>query len=91
MVVDADDAYARAALEALEATFGAKPYLTRGGGSIPVAEMFESILDRAPVMLGFANPDDHAHAPNEFMRLDNYEMGIRTLIRYWDAVAEVKP
>ena len=53
--------------------------------------MFESILDRAPVMLGFANPDDHAHAPNEFMRLDNYEMGIRTLIRYWDAVAEVKP
>jgi acetylornithine deacetylase/succinyl-diaminopimelate desuccinylase-like protein len=91
VVVDADDAYARAALGALEATFGAKPYLTRGGGSIPVAEMFETILGRAPVMLGFANPDDHAHAPNEYMRLDNYEMGIRTLIRYWDAVAEVKP
>jgi acetylornithine deacetylase/succinyl-diaminopimelate desuccinylase-like protein len=91
VVVDADDAYARAALDALEATFGARPFLTRGGGSIPVAEMFETIFGRAPVMLGFANPDDHAHAPNEYLRLDNYETGIRTLCRYWDAVAEVTP
>jgi acetylornithine deacetylase/succinyl-diaminopimelate desuccinylase-like protein len=90
LVVDADDPFARAALEAIEATFSAKPLLVRGGGSIPVAEMFDTLLGRAPVMLGFANPDDHAHAPNEFMRLDNYETGIRTLVRYWDAVAEIR-
>jgi len=90
VVVDADDPFARAALDAIEATFGATPLLVRGGGSIPVAEMFDTLLGRAPVMLGFANPDDHAHAPNEFMRLDNYETGIRTLVRYWDAVAEIR-
>jgi acetylornithine deacetylase/succinyl-diaminopimelate desuccinylase-like protein len=91
VVTDPSGPYAQAALRALEDTFGAVPLLTRGGGSIPVAEMFDTLLDRSPVMLGFANPDDHAHAPNEFMRLDNYETGIRTLCRYWDAVAEIKP
>ena len=91
VVTDPTGPFATAALAALEAAFGAKPFLTRGGGSIPVAEMFDTILGRSPVMLGFANPDDHAHAPNEFMRLDNYETGIRTLVRYWDAVAEIRP
>ena len=89
VVTDPNGPFARAALAAIEATFGAKPFLTRGGGSIPVAEMFDTLLGRSPVMLGFSNPDDHAHAPNEFMRLDNYETGIRTLVRYWDAVAEI--
>lgn len=88
LAVSADDPIAATALEALEATFGAKPYLIRDGGSIPVAEMFTTLLGRAPVMLGFTNPDDHAHSPNEFMRLDNYETGIRTICRFWDALPE---
>jgi len=88
LVVDAGDPVAAAALEALETTFGARPYLTRSGGSIPVAEMFATQLGRAPVMLGFTNPDDHAHSPNEFMRLANYETGIRTICRFWDLVPE---
>ena len=88
LAVSADDPIAATALDALEATFGAKPYLTRNGGSIPVAEMFTTLLGRAPVMLGFTNPDDHAHSPNEFMRLDNYETGIRTICWFWDALPE---
>jgi acetylornithine deacetylase/succinyl-diaminopimelate desuccinylase-like protein len=88
LAVDATDSVAATALEALERTFGARPYLTRSGGSIPVAEMFTSLLRRAPVMLGFSNPDDHAHSPNEFMRLDNYETGIRTICLFWDLLGE---
>ncbi len=88
MAVATDDPVAATALDALEATFGAKPYLTRSGGTIPVAEMFTTLLGRAPVMLGFSNPDDHAHSPNEFMRLDNYETGIRTICWLWDALPE---
>lgn len=91
VVTDPSGPFAKAALSAIEAAFGAKPLLIRAGGSVPVAEMFDRILGRSPVMLGFANPDDHAHAPNEYMRLDNYETGIRTLVRYWDAVAEIRP
>jgi len=88
LAVSADDPIAATALEALEATFGAPPCLTRNGGSIPVAEMFTTLLGRAPVMLGFTNPDDHAHSPNEFMRLDNYETGIRTICLFWDLLPE---
>ncbi len=31
------------------------------------------------VLLGFTNPDDQAHAPNENMVLANYEGGIRSI------------
>ena len=90
-VVSAEHPVAVAALKALEATFGEKPFLIRGGGSIPVAAMFDSILGLPPVMLGFANPDSHAHAPNESMVLDNYERGIRTICRLWDDLATMTP
>ena len=86
-VVSADHPVAQAGLRALEATFGAKPHLVRGGGSIPVAEIFDRVLDRPPILLGFANPDSRAHAPNEFMRMGNYETGIRTICRLWDDLA----
>jgi acetylornithine deacetylase/succinyl-diaminopimelate desuccinylase-like protein len=46
--------------------------------------MFESMLGLPVVMLGFTNPDDNAHAPNETMVLLNYETGIRTIARLWD-------
>jgi acetylornithine deacetylase/succinyl-diaminopimelate desuccinylase-like protein len=84
LVVGTDDFVAQAALEALEATFGVKPFTQRGGGSIPVAEMFETVLGHAPVMLGFTNADSNAHAPNESMVLSNYETGIRTICRLWE-------
>ena len=32
-------------------------------------------------------PDDNAHAPNEWMVLVNYETGIRTIVRLWDELA----
>jgi acetylornithine deacetylase/succinyl-diaminopimelate desuccinylase-like protein len=88
-VVSADNPVAQAALRALEATFGVKPYLVRGGGSIPIAEVFDHVLDRPPILLGFANPDSRAHAPNEFMLLGNYEKGIRTICRLWDDLASM--
>ena len=39
------------------------------------------------VLLGFTQPDDHAHAPNEWIDLDNYETGIRTFARMFDELA----
>ena len=75
---------AQAALAALRAEFGAEPLLIRSGGTIGVASMFVDQLQVPLVMLGFTNPDDNAHAPNEFMLLDNYERGLRTICRLWD-------
>jgi acetylornithine deacetylase/succinyl-diaminopimelate desuccinylase-like protein len=79
----------QAAVRALEATFGQRPLFIREGGSIPVCASFSSILGLPVVLLGFANPDCNAHAPNESMILANYETGIRTIARYWDELAAI--
>jgi len=82
-----DHPVAAASARALEATFGVAPIYIRGGGSIPVAEMFETVLGLPVVMLGFTNPDCNAHAPNESMILANYETGIRTICYLWQELS----
>jgi len=78
----------RAAARAIEATFGRAPIFIREGGSIPIAASFERILGLPVVLFGFAPPNDNAHAPNEWMSLDNVEGGIRAVTRLWDELAE---
>jgi acetylornithine deacetylase/succinyl-diaminopimelate desuccinylase-like protein len=85
-----DHPAAEAAAVCLEQVFGRRPLYERGGGSIPAAASFASMLGLPVVMLGFANPDSNAHAPNESMVLANYEGGARTLVRYWEALAGAK-
>jgi acetylornithine deacetylase/succinyl-diaminopimelate desuccinylase-like protein len=79
----------QAAARALEAAFGQGPVFIREGGSIPVCSNFERILGLPVVLMGFTPPDDHAHAPNEWMDLRNYERGIRAVVRLWDEVADL--
>jgi acetylornithine deacetylase/succinyl-diaminopimelate desuccinylase-like protein len=76
-----------AAARCLEDVFGQAPYYLRQGGSVPAAATFGSVLGLPVVLLGFTNPDDQAHAPNESMVLANYEGGLRTIVRYWEALA----
>ena len=87
-VTPIDQPVTRAASAALEATFGRPPVYVRQGGSIPVCEMFETQLGLPVVLMGFANPDSNAHAPNESMILANYETGIRTICLLWDSLGE---
>ena len=80
----------RAAARAIEATFGSAPVYMREGGSIPVTASFERILGSPVVLLGVVQPDDNAHAPNEWVDLRNYETGIRTFARMFDELADVR-
>lgn len=77
----------QAAARAVKAIFGVDPLYIREGGSIPICASFETILGLSTVLLGFTPPDDHAHAPNEWMDLDNYEAAIRTIAATWDELA----
>jgi acetylornithine deacetylase/succinyl-diaminopimelate desuccinylase-like protein len=79
-----------AAAECLEEIFGEPPFYLREGGSIPPAASFSDQLGVPVVLLGFANPDDRAHAPNEVMYLSNYEGGLRTITRYWQRLATLE-
>ena len=85
----ADHPATQAAARALEATFGQAPVYIREGGSIPVCSSFSSILGLPVVLLGFSPPDEHAHAPNEWMDLRNYETSIRTIARMWAELVDL--
>jgi len=75
------------AARCMEQVFGQAPYFLREGGSIGAVASFDRIVGAPVVMLGFANADDQAHAPNESMVLANYEGGVRTVARYFEALA----
>ncbi len=82
-----DHPVTQAAARALERVFGRAPVYDRSGGSIPVTADFNSILGLPVVLLGFAPPNDNAHAPNEWMDLANYEGAIRAIVATFDEVA----
>jgi acetylornithine deacetylase/succinyl-diaminopimelate desuccinylase-like protein len=79
-----DGAIYRAAHRALEAAFGRAPVLTGEGGSIPVVSDFESILGTPVLLVGFGLPGENAHAPDEWMSVENFEKGIAAMAAMWD-------
>jgi acetylornithine deacetylase/succinyl-diaminopimelate desuccinylase-like protein len=76
-----------AARRALTAAFGREPVLTGEGGSIPVVGDFERILGAPVLLLGFGLPGENAHAPDEWMSLDNFNKGMRAIAVLWDEMA----
>jgi acetylornithine deacetylase/succinyl-diaminopimelate desuccinylase-like protein len=74
----------QAAVLALEKGFGKKPLYQREGGSIPIVVQFKQLLGVDTVLLGFGLPDENAHAPDEFLNLDNFFGGIRTVAHFYN-------
>jgi acetylornithine deacetylase/succinyl-diaminopimelate desuccinylase-like protein len=76
-----------AAARALEAAYGRSPVHIREGGSIPIVQAFQETL-RAPVLLiGFGLPGENAHAPNEWLSLENYHRGTEAIARLYEELA----
>ncbi|MFI5244855.1 MAG: dipeptidase [Gemmatimonadales bacterium] len=73
-----------AARRALAAAFGREPVIVGEGGSIPVVGDFERVL-KAPVLLvGFGLPGENAHAPDEWISVDNVRRGLRAMAMLLD-------
>ena len=66
-----------AAFAALRASYGRDPLLIRLGGTLPVAEFFKTDLALDTVFLAWEMPDENLHGPNEFLRLENFDRGLR--------------
>jgi acetylornithine deacetylase/succinyl-diaminopimelate desuccinylase-like protein len=79
----------RAAARAIEAVHGQPPVYIREGGSIPVTAAFDATLGLPVVLLGFVNPTCNAHAPNEYLLVENFEQGTRVIVRLWDELASI--
>ncbi len=77
--VNPDNPYIRAAAEAVESIFGSLPVFMLEGGSIPIAALFDEVLQVPIVLMGFGLPDDTIHAPNEKFSLSQFRKGMKTV------------
>ena len=74
--------------DAMEATFGKRPFPVWTGGTVPVAEQFVSELGIWCLYFAFGEPDNGLHAPNEFYRVKTLHQGIEATIRLFFGLAE---
>ncbi len=81
-LIPVNNPYIQAATHALKEVWGKDTVFIRSGGSIPIVGDFDRHLGLPSVMMGFGLPDDQIHAPNEKFNLKNFELGIRSLIRF---------
>ena len=80
----------KAATFAYKMGFGSLPVFIRSGGSIPVVNTFQKILDCPAVLMGFGLPDDHIHGPNEKFHLPNFYKAVATSIWYLAAASKLR-
>ncbi|MBW8769929.1 MAG: dipeptidase [Gemmatimonadetes bacterium] len=76
-----------AARRALATAFGREPVITGEGGSIPVVGDFERVLGAPVLLVGFGLPGENAHAPDEWMSVENFEKGMRAIAVLWEEIS----
>ena len=86
-VVPVERPFVQAALGALRDAYGVEPVLFRMGWSVPVTDVLARRLGLESLLLGFALPEENAHAPNEHFHLENLDAGIRTAAALWRRLA----
>jgi acetylornithine deacetylase/succinyl-diaminopimelate desuccinylase-like protein len=85
-LIPVDNPYIQAATRALHEVWGRDTVFIRSGGSIPIVGDLSKHLNLPSVMMGFGLPDDNLHAPNEKFNLQNFKLGIQSLIRFLEEV-----
>ncbi len=58
------------------------------GGSIPIVPQFEAVLDAPVLLLGFGLPGENAHAPDEWISVENIEKGTHAIARLLDELVD---
>ena len=81
-VIPVDNPYIQAATKALYEVWGKDTVFIRSGGSIPIVGDLDRHLGLPSVMMGFGLPDDNLHAPNEKFNLENFRLGIQSVIGF---------
>jgi acetylornithine deacetylase/succinyl-diaminopimelate desuccinylase-like protein len=89
--IRADDPTIDVVREALRDAYGVEPTDVRTGASLPVASMLMDALGLPTVMLGWCLPDERMHAPDEFLRLENFDRGPRVYADVLTRLAAVRP
>ncbi|MGQ9651270.1 MAG: dipeptidase [Phycisphaerae bacterium] len=70
------------ARQALAEGFGREPVLTHEGGTLPILPLFKRVLGADSLLMGFAMPNCNLHSPNEFFHVRDFELGVRSILRF---------
>jgi len=73
-----------AAKRALARAYGRDPVMIREGGSIPIVQSFQQTLNAPVVLIGFGLPGENAHAPNEWMSVENFHVGAEAIAALYE-------
>ena len=91
VIVSQESHAIKSAKAAVEYGFGKEPVFIRSGGSIGVVLTMKKWLEIEDILLiGFADPEDGEHSPNEHFRLENYYNGIKTTATLMYNLAQAK-
>jgi acetylornithine deacetylase/succinyl-diaminopimelate desuccinylase-like protein len=59
-------------------------------GTLPATALFEEALGAKTLFFSFATADEHAHAPNEFLRIRRIDEGMRAWEALWTRLAAAR-
>jgi acetylornithine deacetylase/succinyl-diaminopimelate desuccinylase-like protein len=86
-VMDISDPAFEAARRALGDEWPNEAAFIGGGGSIPIAGYFKTILGLDSLLIGFGRADNRVHSPNEKYDLDSFHKGMRSWARVLAAIS----
>jgi acetylornithine deacetylase/succinyl-diaminopimelate desuccinylase-like protein len=84
---DLDGPIFDAARRALARSFKKEPVIVGEGGSIPVVSDYRRVLKAPVLLIGFGLPGENAHAPDEWMSVENFRIGMQAMAALWDEYA----
>jgi acetylornithine deacetylase/succinyl-diaminopimelate desuccinylase-like protein len=77
------------AKRAFSKAFGKPTVFMREGGSIPFVRTIADATGKPCLLMGFGQPDENAHAPNEWLDLENYHLGIKSAAYLYDELSRM--
>lgn len=77
------------ARRAFSKAFGTKTVFIREGGSIPFVRTIADATGKPCLLMGFGQPDENAHAPNEWLDLENFHLGIKSAAHLYDEIGNL--
>jgi acetylornithine deacetylase/succinyl-diaminopimelate desuccinylase-like protein len=78
------------AKRAFTRAFGKPTVFMREGGSIPFVRTIADATGKPCLLMGFGQPDENAHAPNEWLLLENFHLGIKSAAYLYEEIARMQ-
>lgn len=78
------------AKRAFTRAFGKPTVFIREGGSIPFVRTIADATGKPCLLMGFGQPDENAHAPNEWLDLENFHLGVKSAAFLYDELSKIE-